>query len=153
MKFHTSLPVKDIKKTKEFYSLLFDTKASKVKEEYVKFTPATIDLNISFIKSQAIHEDLHLGFEARDSSDLNAIYQRLKKAGLIESSDKEREDSTCCYARQDKFWVMDPSGYEWEIYTVLENSEEFASEGNTCCAPKENDQASSCGPESSDSCC
>jgi len=30
---------------------------------------------------------------------------------------------TCCYAKQDKFWVEGtPHGEMWEVYTVLEDS-------------------------------
>ena len=38
----------------------------------------------------------------------------------------DERDTTCCYARQDKFWVKGaPSGERWEIYTVLEDSATF----------------------------
>jgi hypothetical protein len=38
----------------------------------------------------------------------------------------EEWDTTCCYARQDKFWVTGaPSGERWEIYTAPEDSPTF----------------------------
>jgi hypothetical protein len=38
----------------------------------------------------------------------------------------EERDTTCCYARQDKFWVRGaPGGERWEIYVVLEDSPTF----------------------------
>ena len=44
---------------------------------------------------------------------------------LINAADEERE-TTCCYARQDKFWVEGaPNGEMWEVYTVLEDSPTF----------------------------
>jgi hypothetical protein len=49
----------------------------------------------------------------------------------------EERDTTCCYARQDKFWVEGgPDGERWEVYTVLADSETFsaADADPTCCA-------------------
>ena len=47
-------------------------------------------------------------------------------------------DTTCCYARQDKFWVEGvPDGASWEVYTVLADSQTFYSEdadGDACCS-------------------
>jgi len=38
----------------------------------------------------------------------------------------DQRDTTCCYARQDKFWVTGaPGGERWEIYTVLTDSPTF----------------------------
>jgi hypothetical protein len=46
--------------------------------------------------------------------------------------------TTCCYALQDKAWVHDPDGNEWEVFVVLEDnlSEEVqAAADKTCCVP------------------
>ena len=153
MKFHTSLPVESIKETKMFYSALFDSKPAKEESGYLKFLPDLLDLNISFIRSEETQNGLHLGFEVQNTDELDVVYKRLETAGLVKTSDKEREDSVCCFARQDKFWVVDPSGYEWEIYTLLENTEEFTSGSkSSCCVPIEeigNDNAS----DSTSQCC
>jgi len=136
MKFHTSLPVISISKSKKFYSTLFDSIPAKEEEGYLKYLPDEIDLNISFIRSKQILKGLHLGFEVQSSDELDELHKRLEDAGLVETSEKNREDSVCCFARQDKFWVVDPSGYEWEIYTVISDTKIFASEGkSSCCAP------------------
>lgn len=133
MKFHTSLPVKDIEATKEFYTILFGTGPIKEKVDYLKFLPENINLNLTFSKSENINSDLHLGLQFSNKEELDSIYKRLESGGLLETTNKKREDSICCYARQDKFWVKDPSGYEWEIYSVLEDSEIFMSENSSCC--------------------
>ena len=66
---------------------------------------------------------------------MDAEQARLAAAGLA-SVDKRA--TTCCYARQDKFWVQGaPDGEAWEIYTVLADSQTFY----------DHDQA---GPESRD---
>ena len=65
----------------------------------------------------------HLGVEVADTDTVDAEQARLAAAGLALA---EERDTTCCYARQDKFWVQGaPSGERWEIYTVLEDSQTF----------------------------
>ncbi|HEU5391489.1 MAG TPA: hypothetical protein VFV73_36875, partial [Streptosporangiaceae bacterium] len=54
---------------------------------------------------------------------VDAEQDRLAGAGLAAVDER---DTTCCYARQDKFWVTGaPGGERWEIYTVLEDSATF----------------------------
>jgi hypothetical protein len=56
--------------------------------------------------------------------------------GTDEAAPAEHGETTCCYARQDKFWVQDaPDGERWEIYTVLADSQTFYAEGHGpgCC--------------------
>ena len=40
---------------------------------------------------------------------------RLNEMGL----EPPQEQTTCCYAVQDKVWVTDPDGAPWEVYAVL----------------------------------
>ena len=48
---------------------------------------------------------------------------------------EEEKREACCYALQDKFWLSDPDGNRWEIYTVLEDLESVAPEAQSaCCA-------------------
>ncbi len=62
----------------------------------------------------------HLGVEVVSSDEVAAHQARLADDG-VETVD---ESGTCCYAKQDKVWVDGPDG-SWEIYTVLEDSENF----------------------------
>ena len=59
---------------------------------------------------------------------------RLTASGL-DSADQR--DTSCCYARQDKFWVEGtPDGAAWEVYTVLGDSPVFHDHdhgGPGCC--------------------
>lgn len=134
MRFHMNLPVKDIEKTTAFYSILFDGPPVKKKPDYVKFLPTSGNLNISFHQDAQAASSLlgvHVGFECKDQATLDSIHRRLSDQGLISV---QRETSICCYANQDKFWVNDPSGYEWEIYVLLEDTEKKIDEKSGCCA-------------------
>ncbi len=65
----------------------------------------------------------HLGVEVADAGAVDAEQARLAEAGLAAVDER---DTTCCYARQDKFWVTGaPGGERWEIYTVLQDSATF----------------------------
>lgn len=132
MKFHTNLPVRDIDATTRFYSLIFDEPPVKKKVDYVKFLPRGVALNISFHQADAPNvRGLHLGFEVSDQAALDSVYSRLLAHGLVRD---ERETSVCCYANQDKFWVVDPDGYEWEFYVLLEDTEQKVDRRTGCCA-------------------
>jgi hypothetical protein len=65
----------------------------------------------------------HLGVEVADAGAVDAEQGRLAKTGLAAVDER---NTTCCYARQDKFWVTGaPGGERWEIYTVLQESVTF----------------------------
>ena len=75
----------------------------------------------------------HLGVEVGDTAAVEAEQEWLAAAGLAAV---EERGTTCCYARQDKFWVQGaPDGEAWEIYTVLADSQTFYAEGHgeQCC--------------------
>jgi hypothetical protein len=59
-----------------------------------------------------------LGFRLADSATLVDWQRRLELAGI---STKREEGVECCYARQTKFWVHDPDGNLWEVYTLEED--------------------------------
>ena len=123
MRFHTNLPVSGIASTARFYSTLFDTDPVKQKNDYVKFLPPSVGLNLSFHQNAAgvaKFKELHLGLELPDQASLGRAHERLKAAGLVSA---EKDTNVCCYAHQDKFWATDPDGYEWEFYVLLEDTE------------------------------
>ena len=148
MRFHTSLPVQSIPETTAFYRVLLQSEPVKTKEDYAKFLPPHLQLNISFHESPgAVLEGVHLGLELADQAEVDEAAARLEAAGvpLI-----RRETSVCCYANQDKFRVTDPSGYEWEIYTLLEDTEHKIDSGTTCCGGSESANAET---PSTSACC
>jgi catechol 2,3-dioxygenase-like lactoylglutathione lyase family enzyme len=129
MRMHLALPVTDIEKTREFYTILFQSLPSKLKQDYVKFEPADLMVNIAFHPGTP-DTARHLGIQVDTAEQLDAQYERLQKAGVLHGA---RETAVCCYASQDKFHVHDPDGYEWEIYLRLEDTEAKMSEGSACC--------------------
>ena len=107
-----------------FYSKLFGTGPAKVRPGYANFAIANPPLKLILMENPGAGGSLnHLGIEVADTDAVDAEQQRLAAAGLASIDER---DTTCCYARQDKFWVQGaPSGERWEIYTVLEDSQTF----------------------------
>ncbi len=134
MKVHMSLAVQDIVATSTFYQTLFQSQPAKIREDYVKFEPETLALNISFTaldKARPADPDRHhLGIQFPSQEALNQTFDRLQAANLVVG---ERESSVCCYADQDKFHVRDPDGYEWELYYLLSDSDIKIDPDSNCC--------------------
>jgi len=76
----------------------------------------------------------HLGVEVEDVDTVDATQTRLAAEGLASIDER---GTTCCYAKQDKFWVQGSSdGERWEVYTVLADSVTFNAAddgGPDCC--------------------
>ncbi len=143
LKVHMSLPVTDLAATEAFYTALFDVAPAKKKADYLKFDPAEPALNISFIPAgdAAPYTNRHLGIQFSSQADLDTAYERLAAANLIKG---KRETAICCYADQDKFWVTDPDGYEWELYYLLSDSEIKIQAETSCCVGESTSKQSAC---------
>ncbi len=123
-----ALNVDDIDESVAFYSKLFGAEPAKRRPGYANFAIAEPPLKLVLLENRGEGGSLnHLGVEVADTDVVDAEQTRLAAASL--ASVQER-DTTCCYAKQDKFWVQGtPNGERWEIYTVKEDSETFWGEG------------------------
>jgi predicted enzyme related to lactoylglutathione lyase len=113
-----ALNVADIDEAIVFYSKLFDTVPAKVRPGYANFAVVDPPLKLVLIQdaNQAPGTLNHLGVEVATTDDVNAAQARLAAGGLVTATE---EQTSCCYAVQDKVWVDGPGGEPWEIYTVL----------------------------------
>lgn len=119
-----ALNVSDLEASVAFYSRLFGAGPAKVRPGYANFAIAEPPLKLVLIENKGHGGSLnHLGVEVADGGAVDAEEERLAGAGLAPASER---GTTCCYARQDKFWVSGaPDGERWEIYAVLEDSATF----------------------------
>jgi len=119
-----ALNVDDLEQSIGFYSRLFGTVPAKVRPGYANFAVADPPLKLVLIENPGQGGSLnHLGVEVPGPETVDAEQRRLAGAGLASVDER---DTTCCYARQDKFWVQGtPDGERWEIYAVLEDSQTF----------------------------
>ncbi len=119
-----ALNVNDIEEAVSFYTRLFGTEPAKRRPGYANFAIAEPPLKLVLLENPGQGGTLnHLGVEVEDTAAVEAEQARLADAGLAAVDER---DTTCCYARQDKFWVKGaPAGERWEIYTVLADSATF----------------------------
>jgi SAM-dependent methyltransferase/catechol 2,3-dioxygenase-like lactoylglutathione lyase family enzyme len=113
---HLHLHVSDLAKSREFYRKFFGVAPIKERPGYVKFLPefAPVNLAISEGRPAAGPSPIdHVGIQVDSSPTVVAHLARVKAAGLPV---REEMNVNCCHANQDKFWVEDPDGVEWEVY-------------------------------------
>ncbi|CAM2814887.1 glyoxalase/bleomycin resistance/dioxygenase family protein [Mycobacterium intermedium] len=123
-----ALNVDDLDAAITFYSKLFGVEPAKVKPGYANFAIADPPLKLVLLENQGSGGGLnHLGVEVASSEAVRAETARLVEEGLVTA---EETNTTCCYATQDKVWATGPSGENWEIYTVLADSEVFGTGGD-----------------------
>lgn len=117
-----ALNVSDLDAAIDFYSKLFATTPAKVRPGYANFAIAEPPLKLVLMEdADARGEGVagalnHLGVEVETPDEVAAATGRLSGEGLATSVENQ---TTCCYALQDKVWVADPDGAPWEVYAVL----------------------------------
>ena len=119
-----AINVNDLSESIAFYSKLFGAEPAKLRPGYANFAIAEPPLKLILMENPGHGGSLnHLGIEVADTDTVDAEQTRLAAAGFASIDER---DTTCCYAKQDKFWVQGaPDGERWEIYTVLEDSPSF----------------------------
>ncbi len=143
-KMHVSLYVKNIQRTIEFYRNFFGEEPAKQKADYAKFHLNKPALIISFVENpEKVSAAFgHLGFQMDTRQEVMERLDKSRELGLVV---KEEMGTACCYALQDKFWVEDPDGYQWEVYyfhrDVEFNDPHYSTEqANACCTPNQNEK-------------
>lgn len=112
-----ALRVADLDAAVAFYSRLFGTEPAKRRPGYANFAVAEPPLKLVLLEGEAGEPTRmdHLGVEVGTTDEVTAATNRLADAGL---ATRPEENTTCCYAVQDKVWVTGPGGEPWEVYTV-----------------------------------
>ena len=136
-RLHVALNVSDLETSKRFYELLLGTAPSKQRPRYAKFEPAdpSVNLTLNEVEENVTVEggSAHFGVQVKSVEEVHAAIERFRSAGLETITE---EATTCCYAVQDKVWVVDPDGRRWEVFVVLESDAKddlYAQAG--CCGP------------------
>jgi catechol 2,3-dioxygenase-like lactoylglutathione lyase family enzyme len=135
LKAHVAIHVKNVAVSIDFYRKLFGIEPSKVRTGYAKFDSANPPLN--FTLNEDAHASAgalsHLGIQVRSTDDVLNVRRNWEEKGLVPRDEMQTE---CCYALQDKAWVRDPDGNEWEVFAVLQDHlPEKQAAGKSCCAP------------------
>ena len=130
-----ALNVDNLDEAVAFYSKLFGAEPAKRREGYANFAVANPPLKLVLLENAGPGGTLnHLGVEVESTDVVDAEQTRLAAVGLASVDER---GTTCCYAKQDKFWVEGaPNGERWEIYAVLADSQTFfdeSADSPACC--------------------
>jgi catechol 2,3-dioxygenase-like lactoylglutathione lyase family enzyme len=130
---HVGINVTDLDQSVAFYSKLFGTDPVKKKADYAKFLLDAPGLNLTLNLVDAVsgNQVNHFGFQVERADEVLVHQKRLEDAGLPIA--KVEADTTCCYAVQDKFWVVDPDGNEWEFFYTKQDADVRSTPTNSSC--------------------
>jgi catechol 2,3-dioxygenase-like lactoylglutathione lyase family enzyme len=147
-----ALNVDNIDESVDFYSKLFGTEPAKRRPGYANFAITQPPLKLVLLENPGKGGSLnHLGVEVADVDTVDAEQTRLSEAGLAATDERA---TTCCYAKQDKFWVQGtPNGEQWEIYTVLADSPTFWGDDHEAQRRWEVDTTQAGDPTTTAACC
>lgn len=138
-RFHVHTHVEDLDKSIAFYSKMFGAEPTRVESDYAKWMLDDPRINFAIsTRGRKLGVD-HLGIQTDTEEELQELKARAQAADMALLDEGE---TTCCYARSDKYWVTDPQGVAWEQFHTLGNIPVFsesqtavAPEASACCAP------------------
>jgi catechol 2,3-dioxygenase-like lactoylglutathione lyase family enzyme len=121
LKAHLALNVIDVKRSIEFYKKMLDLNPVKERGGYAKFDVQNPPLNLTLNQVSEVTPGAlsHLGIQVKSTDDVLATRQKWIEAGLLT---RDEMQTNCCFALQDKAWVRDPDGNQWEVFVVLEDN-------------------------------
>ena len=134
LKAHLAINVKDVGRSIEFYKKMLGIEPVKVRTGYAKFDVENPPLNLTLNQAPFNERGAlsHLGIQVASTDDVLAVRENWTQAGLLTRDEMQTD---CCYAVQDKAWVKDPDGNEWEVFVVLKDNLPEVEKAASCCAP------------------
>lgn len=119
-----ALNVSDLDAAVDFYSRLFNVSVHKRREGYANFVVADPPLKLALIEVDSRGSGVagalnHIGVEVAATVDVAEEDERLESSGITV---RREMGVVCCHAEQDKVWVDDPDGLEWEVYAVTDET-------------------------------
>ena len=139
-RFHVHVAVHDLEQSIRFYKALFGAEPTVKKDDYAKWQLEDPRVNFAISKRAAKTGLDHLGIQAENGSELEQIRSQLARADV---AIMDQKNATCCYAKSDKHWTLDPQGIAWESFHTLESAPRYGDDTQievreakaACCAP------------------
>lgn len=118
-RFHIHVHVDDVAASVAFYSKLFSAEPSRVEADYAKWMLDDPRVNFAVsTRGTKVGVD-HLGFQVDDAAELAELSERASAADMTLL---DQGGTTCCYARSNKHWIVDPQGIAWEHFHTLDSA-------------------------------
>lgn len=135
---HIALAVTNLERSRTFYETLLGVAPTKERPDYIKFEPQDPSVNLTLNEvddaNRTSQLTMHYGVQVKSTQAVQEVIVRFSDAGL---KTRVEENTTCCYAVQDKVWVTDPEGNQWEVFVVLDaDSNDRKDTESSCCATK-----------------
>ena len=139
-RLHVHVSVTDLPQSVRFYTALFAAQPSVLKDDYAKWMLDDPRVNFAISHRGAKAGLDHLGIQAENGAELEEIGSRLAQADV---SVLPQKAASCCYAKSDKYWTLDPQGVAWESFHTLDSVPVYGSDTRiqtgerkaACCSP------------------
>lgn len=147
-RFHAHVAVDDLSNSIAFYSLLFGQAPSKERADYAKWMLE--DPRVNFAISARGHASglNHFGIQVDSAEELDGLKLLAERAS--DETAPDQGSASCCYAKSDKHWTVDPQGIAWEHFRTMEDvlafGEDTGSSNGACCIPLRNQGAAEALP-------
>jgi catechol 2,3-dioxygenase-like lactoylglutathione lyase family enzyme len=140
-RFHVHVGVHDLKQSIRFYTALFAAEPTVRKDDYAKWQLEDPRINFAISTRPGKTGIDHLGMQVENGEELEEIGLRLAQADV---SAMPQKGASCCYAKSDKYWTIDPQGVAWESFHTLDSAPVYGQDirnrpekvGGSCCTPK-----------------
>src|SRR5687767_5470404 len=143
-RLHVHVAVHDLQQSIRFYSALFAAEPAVIRDDYAKWMLDDPRVNFA-ISTRAGKAGLdHLGIQAENGAELEELGVRLAQADVAITAQK---GASCCYAKSDKYWTIDPQGIAWESFHTLDSVPMYGCDTRSRAAEKKDaGKAACCGP-------
>jgi lactoylglutathione lyase len=139
-RFHVHVAVHDLEKSIRFYKAMFDAAPTVVRADYAKWQLDDPRVNFAISQRGAKTGVDHLGIQAENAAELDGLRSQLAQADV---AIMDQKNASCCYAKSDKHWTLDPQGIAWESFHTLEGALRYGEDikiqvsqaKSVCCAP------------------
>ncbi|MDH3289242.1 MAG: VOC family protein [Betaproteobacteria bacterium] len=114
-RIHIGLAVQHLEESARFYSDLFGAEPVVQRADYAKWMLEDPRVNFSITSKarDASTGEVHFGIQVESENELQEISSRLRAAGRRLIAEGE---TSCCYHKSTKAWVMDPNALPWETF-------------------------------------
>ena len=140
-RFHVHVSVGNLQENIRFYSSILGAQPSLVKEDYAKWMLDDPRINFAISTRDGKRGLNHLGIQAESDAELNAL-----RVGIVEAQAPilEQKEASCCYARSEKYWPLDPQSIAGETFHTLGSVPVYGEDTRTAQEPRVSTKAGAC---------